>query len=68
RKIPLITHSRHRIVQKTVLAWDSFRIPSGPLEDALERFKPSSHVGLIEFVTEDCVRSELCKVVLDAYQ
>ncbi|HEM7419102.1 TPA: phosphate starvation-inducible protein PhoH [Citrobacter youngae] len=38
------------------------------LEDALERFKPSSHVGLIEFATEDCVRSELCKVALEAYQ
>lgn len=38
------------------------------LEDALERFKPSSHVGLIEFSTEDCVRSELCKVALEAYQ
>lgn len=38
------------------------------LEDALERFKTSSHVGLIEFTTEDCVRSDLCKVALEAYQ
>ncbi|WP_411814224.1 pyridoxal-phosphate dependent enzyme [Cronobacter sakazakii] len=34
--MPLITNSRHYIVQKTVLAWDDFRIPSGSLE-GLER-------------------------------
>ncbi|HHT4259217.1 TPA: phosphate starvation-inducible protein PhoH [Klebsiella variicola] len=38
------------------------------LEDALARFSPSRQVGLIEFTTEDCVRSELCKVALEAYQ
>ncbi|ECG1706462.1 phosphate starvation-inducible protein PhoH [Salmonella enterica subsp. enterica] len=37
------------------------------LEDALERFQPSSQVGLIEFMAEDCVRSELCKIALEAY-
>ncbi|WP_218781942.1 hypothetical protein, partial [Klebsiella pneumoniae] len=25
-----ITYSRYRFVQKTVLAWDNFRFPSGP--------------------------------------
>ncbi|MDV0511186.1 hypothetical protein, partial [Escherichia coli] len=38
RKIPLITYSRYRFVQKTVLAWDNFRFPSGPLQE---------HSGLI---------------------
>ena len=37
------------------------------LEDALQRFQPSRQVGLIEFTAEDCVRSELCKVALQAY-
>lgn len=37
------------------------------LEDALKRFRPSRQVGLIEFTAEDCVRSELCKVALQAY-
>ncbi|HBY1575789.1 TPA: phosphate starvation protein PhoH, partial [Klebsiella pneumoniae] len=37
------------------------------LEDALQRFRPSRQVGLIEFTAEDCVRSELCKVALQAY-
>ncbi|ELV9858566.1 phosphate starvation-inducible protein PhoH [Salmonella enterica] len=38
------------------------------LEDAMERFKPSEYVGRIEFESEDCVRSELCKIALEAYQ
>ncbi|HBT1803265.1 TPA: phosphate starvation-inducible protein PhoH [Klebsiella pneumoniae] len=38
------------------------------LSDALRRFKPNAHVGLIEFEADDCVRSELCKVALNAYQ
>lgn len=38
------------------------------LEDAIARFSPSRLVGLIEFTTEECVRSELCKVALEAYQ
>ncbi|HGH5398724.1 TPA: phosphate starvation-inducible protein PhoH [Raoultella planticola] len=38
------------------------------LVDALGRFKPSKEVGVIEFTSEDCVRSELCKVALEAYQ
>lgn len=37
------------------------------LEDALQRFQPSRQVGLIEFTAEDCVRSDLCKVALQAY-
>ncbi|HBX8077559.1 TPA: phosphate starvation-inducible protein PhoH [Klebsiella pneumoniae] len=37
------------------------------LEDALQRFQPSRQVGLIKFTAEDCVRSELCKVALQAY-
>ncbi|EJU2882584.1 phosphate starvation-inducible protein PhoH [Salmonella enterica subsp. enterica serovar Newport] len=37
------------------------------LEDALYRFKPSTNVGIIEFEAEDCVRSKLCKVALEAY-
>lgn len=42
-------------------------IESG-LDDALRRFKPSRDVGMVEFSLEDCVRSDLCKVALDAYQ
>lgn len=38
------------------------------LADALERFKSSANVGVIEFTSEDCIRSKLCKVVLEAYQ
>lgn len=38
------------------------------LDDALRRFKPSRDVGMVEFSLEDCVRSDLCKVALDAYQ
>ncbi|EPN9334078.1 phosphate starvation-inducible protein PhoH [Cronobacter sakazakii] len=38
------------------------------LEEAMERFKPSDYVGRIEFESEDCVRSELCKIALEAYQ
>ena len=30
RKISTITYSQHWVVQKTVLAWDIFRFPSGP--------------------------------------
>lgn len=37
------------------------------LEDSLERFEPSRQVVLVEFTAEDCVRSELCKVALQAY-
>lgn len=38
------------------------------LEDAMKRFKPSEYVGLIEFLSEDYVRSYLCKAALKAYQ
>lgn len=37
------------------------------LEDALQQLQPSRQVGLIKFTAEDCVRSELCKVALQAY-
>lgn len=41
-------------------------VPCG-LEDALERFQQSDSVGLIEFDVEDCVRSDICKIALQAY-
>ena len=41
-------------------------VPSG-LEDALERFRNDRYTSLIEFSTEDCVRSELCQHALRAY-
>lgn len=38
------------------------------LEDALERFQESKNVGMIEFELEDCVRSDICKLALEAYR
>lgn len=38
------------------------------LSDALDRFTQSRTVGLVEFTAEDCVRSELCRTALEAYQ
>lgn len=36
--------------------------------DKITLIGQDKNVGLIEFSTEDCVRSELCKVALEAYQ
>ena len=38
------------------------------LADALTRFSTNDLVGVVEFTTEDCVRSELCQEVLYAYE
>ncbi|EIG8492954.1 colicin release lysis protein [Escherichia coli] len=40
-----MTQCRYRIVQKTVLAWDIFRFPSGPLQGGT--IAPSSSSKLI---------------------
>ncbi|SLM63729.1 conserved protein with nucleoside triphosphate hydrolase domain [Dickeya aquatica] len=37
------------------------------LRDALERFSEDEMVGIVNFVTQDCVRSELCQRTLVAY-
>lgn len=41
-------------------------VPSG-LNDALKRFAGIDRVGLIEFLKEDSVRSEICSLALQAY-
>jgi phosphate starvation-inducible PhoH-like protein len=38
------------------------------LSDALARFYVSDLVGVVEFNKDDCVRSELCQVALNAYE
>jgi phosphate starvation-inducible protein PhoH and related proteins len=43
------------------------RGPNG-LEDAIERLQGVRGVGFVEFFPEDCVRSGLCKAILERYE
>ena len=37
------------------------------LQDALRRFQDSDLVGVVNFTDDDCVRSDICALALDAY-